>query len=193
MAPFRPNGKFLDVATGTGDVLIEAMNQHPEYQEYYGVDISAEMLSLAEKKIRPKKNSDRVAPLKIMSAESLTLPDATFDCATISFGLRNVVDRDRAIQEFYRVLKPGGSLLILEFFIPKKGLLGALFQLYFHHILPAIGGIFSDRRAYKYLPESVGSFYSPLQMRQALYNVGFNVEDSKNFLFGACRIYKAVK
>jgi demethylmenaquinone methyltransferase/2-methoxy-6-polyprenyl-1,4-benzoquinol methylase len=104
-----------------------------------------------------------------------------------------VVQRDQALREFHRVLVPGGVLLILEFFIPKRGLMAALFQFYFHTILPFIGGLFSDREAYKYLPQSVGSFYSPDELRQALYDTGFNVEGGESYLFGACRLVRAVK
>ncbi|MEN9833834.1 MAG: hypothetical protein RL011_27, partial [Pseudomonadota bacterium] len=82
---------------------------------------------------------------------------------------------------------------ILEFFIPKRGLLGALFQLYFHQILPFIGGILSDRDAYRYLPQSVGSFYTPEELRTALYDRGYTVESVKSYLFGACRLVQAIK
>lgn len=192
MAPFRPNGKFLDVATGTGDVLIEALAQHPEYGEFHGTDISKEMLALAEQKTEQTPQGPK-ANFSIMSAESLKLPDSAFDCLTISFGLRNVVRREIAISEFNRVLKPGASLIILEFFIPKRGPLSRLFQFYFHQILPVIGGIFSDKSAYKYLPESVGSFYEYEELREVLYNSGFTIADTKKYLFGSCRIVKAVK
>jgi demethylmenaquinone methyltransferase / 2-methoxy-6-polyprenyl-1,4-benzoquinol methylase len=192
MAPFRPNGKLLDVATGTGDVLIEAMSQHKEYSEFYGTDISKQMLSIAKNKVQNLEQSEK-SQFSLMSAESLKLPDSTFDCLTISFGLRNVVRREVAINEFNRVLKPGGSLLILEFFIPKRGPLARLFQFYFHQILPVIGGIFSDKSAYKYLPESVGSFYEYEELRDVLYSSGFVINQSKKFLFGSCRIVNAIK
>jgi len=84
-------------------------------------------------------------------------------------------------------------LLILEFFLPRKGLLAWFFQLYFHRILPFIGGLLSDREAYRYLPESVGSFYTPEAMRAALYQQGFTVATTQSYLFGACRLIQAVK
>ncbi len=192
LVPFRPGGSYLDCATGTADVLLTVGHKHPEYSELVGVDISAEMLAFGQTKVDTSDLRQKVR-LSRMSAEALTLPDGKFDCVSISFGLRNVVDRGKALMEFHRVLKAGGSLLILEFFIPKRGLLGALFQLYFHHILPFIGGLLSDRAAYKYLPQSVGSFYTPDELRAALYDRGYTVESVTSYLFGACRLVQAVK
>jgi len=192
LVPYRPGGAYLDCATGTADVLLTVGHKHPEYSELIGADISAEMLAIGQTKVNTSGLKQAVR-LTRMSAEALALPDAKFDCVSISFGLRNVVDRGKALQEFHRVLKIGGTLLILEFFIPKRGLLGAVFQLYFHHILPFIGGILSDRDAYKYLPQSVGSFYTPDELRSALYERGYIVDSVKSYLFGACRLVQAIK
>jgi demethylmenaquinone methyltransferase/2-methoxy-6-polyprenyl-1,4-benzoquinol methylase len=186
--PYRPGGTYLDVATGTGDVLKAVYKTRDEYSGYMGVDISQQMLNLATKKC-----AGRGITFDKMSAENLKIPDASVDALSISFGLRNVVRKGAALNEFHRVLKDDGVLLILEFFIPKTGIPGFLFQTYFHYILPAIGGLFSDKSAYTYLPQSVGSFYSPDQIREELYNRGFVVGHVKNFLFGACRLIKATK
>jgi demethylmenaquinone methyltransferase/2-methoxy-6-polyprenyl-1,4-benzoquinol methylase len=191
MIPYRPQGRYLDVATGTGDVVLAARRARSEYAEFLGVDISTEMLAIAAKKARAAAGP--AVAFKPMSAERLALPDAALDCVTIAFGLRNVIDRGRAVAEFHRVLRPGGALLILEFFIPRRGLLGWAFQLYFHKVLPLIGGWLSDREAYRYLPESVGSFYQPEELRAVLYDQGFTVAESVAYLFGACRLLKAVK
>ena len=192
MVPYRPKGRYLDCATGTGDVLLTVANSHPEYHELVGVDISGEMLSLAEGKVREARLKQPVQLLR-RSAESLGFADSTFDCVSISFGLRNVVRKEQALQEFQRVLAPGGVLLILEFFIPQRGLLAALFQFYFHRVLPFIGGLISDGDAYRYLPQSVGSFYTPDELRSALYDRGFNVASIESYLFGACRLVQAIK
>lgn len=194
--PYRPEGRYLDVATGTGDVILAAAAAHPEYRSFLGVDISQAMLSGAAAKAKAaSKGSSKASQVEFrkMNAETLTLASASIDCLSIAFGLRNVVQRDAALKEFARVLAPGGVLLILEFFIPRRGLLAALFQVYFHHVLPFIGGLISDRAAYKYLPESVGSFYTPDALRARLYDVGLTVESSQHFLFGACRLVKARK
>ncbi len=195
MIPYRPGGRYLDMATGTGDVLLAAAKAHPEYAAFLGGDISGEMLAIAGDKAKHARTRDRLQPLefKVMSAEQISLPDNSIDCLSIAFGLRNVVNRELAIQQFARVLRPGGALLILEFFLPQTGLLGRLFQFYFHSILPTIGGLISDRDAYRYLPESVGSFYTPEALRSVIYKSGLTVSDEVNFLFGAARIVKAVK
>ena len=188
--PTRPQGTIVDVATGTGDVLAAASKSHPEYSAFVGVDISREMLTRAQTKLAPLGAS---LTLRQMSAERLDLADDMADCLTISFGLRNVINRRRALEEFHRVLRSRGRLMILEFFLPERGPGAWLFQLYFHHILPAIGGLLSDRKAYKYLPESVGNFYKSEALRKELQDVGFTVVEEKKFLFGACRLFVADK
>ena len=193
MVPYRPSGFMLDVATGTGDVLFACAKQHPEYLEFMGSDISGEMLTLAQKKVEVELPKNAKASWRQMSATALDLSDQTADCISISFGLRNVVDKPKAISEFFRVLKPGGVLLIMEFFEPQSHIFSRMFQFYFRHVLPVIGGIISDRSAYHYLPRSVGSFYKPQELRNALTDRKFQVVEEVNFLFGSCRIVKAVK
>ncbi len=193
MIPFRPGGRYLDVATGTGDVLVAAARTHSEYEAFVGVDISQEMLVRAKEKTATAGFAAK-SEFRKLSAEALDpLPTASFDCLSISFGLRNVVRRENALREFHRVLAPAGVLLILEFFLPKKGLLARLFQFYFHGVLPLIGGLLSDKAAYKYLPESVGSFYEAGELRDVLYRIGFKVDQTKSFLFGSCRLIRATK
>ena len=190
--PTRDGLTLVDVATGTGDVLIAAAKKHPNYGEYVGVDISAGMLQIAEKKLS-RHLSDKAYRLQKMSAESLAMPNETVDALTISFGLRNVVQKENALEEFFRVLRPNGTLVILEFFIPQTGLLARLFQFYFHQILPRLGALISDKEAYRYLPESVGSFYSLPELEAKLKTKGMQVIGVKNFLFGACKLITARK
>lgn len=190
MVPYRPEGHFLDIATGTGDVILSAAKQHPEYDSFIGGDISEGMLRFAQKKAADAK-LDHAIEWRTMSAENITVPDDSCDCLSISFGLRNVVNKDKALNEFSRVLKNGGVLLILEFFTPEGGLMSRLFQFYFHYILPVIGRLFSEKEAYKYLPTSVASFYSQQELRTALRAKGFIVDREINYLFGSCRLVKA--
>jgi demethylmenaquinone methyltransferase / 2-methoxy-6-polyprenyl-1,4-benzoquinol methylase len=189
--PYRENGRFLDVATGTGDILLMAAEHRPEYREYLGVDISKGMLNLAEEKWRKgmpaKAGSGRFLP---MSAERLQFQEGEFDALSIGFGLRNVIDKERAINEFARVLKPDGALFILEFFNGKSGIMGKLFRFYFRHILPLIGALLSDAKAYKYLPSSVESFY-PLDELLDLLRENFVILEIKSFLWGGCRLIHA--
>jgi demethylmenaquinone methyltransferase/2-methoxy-6-polyprenyl-1,4-benzoquinol methylase len=189
--PFRNGGSYLDVATGTGDVLLAARAAHTEYRTYLGVDISSEMLKLAELKTRKSAPSPSNVSFQVMSAEKLNIPDRSVDCLSISFGLRNVIDKGAALKEFARVLKNNGSLMILEFFPPTKQFMALVFQLYFHHILPFIGGLFSDKEAYRYLPSSVEGFYSVYELIDLLEKCGYTVKARKRFLFGSCNLIQA--
>lgn len=189
--PSTPHGRHLDVATGTGDILLAMASAHGEFDSLLGVDISGKMLDGAREKLRSTKAPH--VELKMMSAEALHVHNKTFDSLSIAFGLRNVVNRPKALNEFYRVLKPGGMLLVLEFFPPSTGLLSLGFQLYFNHVLPWVAGLFSDRQAYTYLPQSVGSFYSITAFHHVLNESGFRVKEVKNFMFGSCRLVVATK
>ncbi len=190
MIPTRKGGTYLDMATGTGDVLLAATKSHPEYAKFIGCDISKGMLDVAHKKAVAMGLSERMA-WEVMSAETIALESQSVDCASISFGLRNVVNKEKSLTEFARVVKPGGLFLILEFFTPTSGMMSRVFQYYFHHVLPKIGRLFSEKEAYAYLPKSVASFYSPTDLRASLQSKGFTVEKEINFLFGACRLVKS--
>ncbi len=190
MIPSRKGGTYLDMATGTGDVLLAATKAHPEYSSFIGCDISKGMLDVANKKAQAAGLSDRMN-WQVMSAETIALDSQSVDCASISFGLRNVIDKEKSLTEFARVLKPGGLFLILEFFTPTSGFMSRVFQFYFHHVLPKIGRLFSEKEAYAYLPKSVATFYSPSELRNSLRSKGFAIEKEINFLFGACRLVRS--
>ena len=183
--------RVLDMATGTGEVLIEAHKQLGERAQLFGGDISSEMIEIGKTKLRSISGCN--SEMSIMSAEKILYPDSSFDVLTIAFGLRNVVQKDRAIAEFARVLKPNGRLFVLEFFIPNTGFFGRVFQLYFQRILPVIGGLFSDKTAYSYLPKSVASSYSLEKLVAVMANKGLKAGRTKNFLFGACKIVEGIK
>lgn len=182
----------LDVATGTGDVLLQFAKRYPSAKKLTGVDISAGMLALAAQKAH-KLGLDSHVSFRTMSAEQLALPAESFHSVSIAFGLRNVVAKDKALAEFYRVLKPGGWLYILEFFTPQNSLLAHGFQFYFHAILPRIGALLSDKEAYQYLPKSVETFYSLTQLEQVLTSTGFKHFRKHAFLWGSCRLIAAQK
>lgn len=187
LVPTKFNGVFVDIATGTGDVIIQAAKKHREYATFVGIDISQHMMQIAEQKVA-KQGLEKQISFKQASAEQTTLPSQYCDCVTISFGLRNTIDKEQALAEFYRILKPGGYLLILEFFPPTEGLLARLFQFYFRRILPLIGGLFSSKAAYTYLPESVQGFYRAEQLQEKLHKIGFSPVRTQSFLFGSCRL-----
>ena len=190
MVPQRPGGTYLDMATGTGDVILAAREAHGEYKTFIGGDISSGMMKLAEQKAS-ETPSNKPIDWRVMSASNIDAPANSVDCLSISFGLRNVVDKERALSEFARTLKTGGVLLILEFFTPTSGIMSRLFQFYFHRILPIVGRLVSEKEAYRYLPQSVASFYSPAELRDSLRIKGFMVDREVKFLFGGCRLIKA--
>ncbi len=191
--PTIPNGVLLDVATGTGDVLLSALKSHSEYSSFIGTDISQEMLNLAAIKSR-KSAKNYATHFQIMSGEKLTFPSQSIHTLTIAFGLRNIIDKEKAISEFYRVLSnSNGTLLILEFFDPKPSFKKMFFTFYTNYILPKIGALFSDRAAYQYLPKSVKNFYMLDELIQKLNNLGFSAQVKKKYLGGYCSLIKATK
>lgn len=162
--------RILDVATGTADLALRLKRYRPE-AEVIGVDFVPAMLELARRKAARQKLAIR---LEEGDGLNLPYPDQSFDALTIAYGLRNFADYQRGLSEFYRVLRPGGRLVVLEF-PPPEGVLGWLFGLYFRQVLPFIGGVISGRRsAYRYLPDSVLEFPQPQALAAMLYQAGFS-------------------
>jgi len=196
LARFLPAGKalsVLDVATGTGDVLISLHNKSGRIKKAIGVDMSEKMLEAGREKIS-RLNLDSVISLQTGNATDLKFADETFDVATISFGIRNVDDVDKALTGMYRILKPGGRALILEFSLPKSALLKTLYLFYFRKILPKIGGLISgDSYAYGYLNQTVEEFpyglaFAGIMKKNGFQNVRFNP-----LTFGIATIYQGDK
>ena len=127
------------------------------------------------------------------SAEEIPFPDADFDLVTIAFGIRNVVDKKKALAEFYRVMKPQGRLAVLEFSQPEVAWLRTLYNFYFFKILPLVGGLFARRSAYSYLPESVAKFPSRNQFSDWLKDAGFQSCRYHSLTFGIATLYLAEK
>jgi demethylmenaquinone methyltransferase/2-methoxy-6-polyprenyl-1,4-benzoquinol methylase len=187
LIPTKFNGVLVDMATGTGEVIVQAAKKRREYATFIGVDISAQMLQRAEEKVAKAELAQSIS-FKQASCEQTGLAAQSCDCITIAFGLRNTIDKDQALGEFHRVLKSGGALLILEFFPPSGTLLARLFQFYFRRILPLIGGLLSNKAAYTYLPESVQGFYQAAELQTKLHSLGFSPVKSLSFLCGSCRL-----
>jgi len=150
-------GWVLDVATGTGDVALEIARQTDPSVRIVGADFTQGMLVRGRAKVAASPWRSRIE-LVNAPCEALPHPDGSFDGVTIAFGIRNVVDRERGLHEMARVLKPGGRVVILEFATPRRRLFRAVYQCYFHRLLPRLGGLLSRRSAYQYLPESVQEF-----------------------------------
>lgn len=165
-------GPILDLATGTADVaLLIARNQGKD-RLIVGADFTLPMLQAGAGKIRKRQNAG--VTLTAADACCLPFPDGVFQAVTIAFGLRNIPDRTRCLREMARVLVPGGQTLILEFSRMDNPVLGPLFRLYFHRVIPILGGIISgNREAYRYLPESVDLFPDPLTIDREMTEAGF--------------------
>lgn len=156
--PQHPNLRLLDCATGTGDQIIALLEKKPNIASIIGIDLAEAMLALAQEKLKRKPYRSKVE-LRVASALDTQLPDNHFDCVTISFGIRNLTDVMAAFQEFRRVLKPGGRLLILEGTIPHIKWLKALHLFYLRKFLPRIGGTISKNLpAYRYLNTTIETF-----------------------------------
>ncbi|MCD4737303.1 MAG: bifunctional demethylmenaquinone methyltransferase/2-methoxy-6-polyprenyl-1,4-benzoquinol methylase UbiE, partial [Bacteroidales bacterium] len=147
---------ILDVATGTGDLAITALRIHPE--KIVGIDIAEEMLEAGRKKLQ-KRDADHIISLEKGDSENLRFKDGSFDATMVAFGVRNFENLEKGLTEMYRILKPGGQCLILEFSKPKVFPVKQLYSFYFRNIVPMLGRIISgDLSAYTYLPDSVGTF-----------------------------------
>lgn len=156
--PQSKNFKLLDIATGTGDQLFSFIKRAPGITKAYGIDMSSEMLKIAQKKVE-RKNLSRLVKLKVASALDIPFPNETFDVLSISFGIRNVEDPLKALSEMHRVLKPGGRAIILEFSLPSHPSIQKGHLFYLRKILPRIGGIFSkNKEAYTYLNQTIETF-----------------------------------
>ena len=183
---------ILDVACGTGDMCEwwerRAQAKAIDVNEIYGIDPSAGMLDVAKKK---------GLNAKFIQAEAKDLPvnDNSADILSISYGLRNVVDREEALQEFFRVLKPGGMLTILEFTKPRKQTLASRIRdFYMKKVLPFIGGLLSKNfEAYHYLPNSIDRFLTTEKLVEELEKTGFKVYEAKGYSMDISTLFIAAK
>ncbi len=169
-----PGGLALDVCTGTADVGLELARQFPSARAIIGVDFCLPMLRLGASKVERVGLGHRIH-LQVASAEALPFDADTFHAVTVAFGIRNLADRRRGLAELKRVLQPGGRAVVLEFATPQGRLFGRIYGVYFHRVLPWLGGLMSgDRDAYSYLPASVSAFPSPTQLVRLMEQVGFH-------------------
>lgn len=182
------NGRVLDVATGTGDVALEIAAQTPASVRIVGEDFTQEMLVLGSRKVDESDARGRIAMVNA-PCEVMPHPDAVFDGVTIAFGIRNVVDRPAGLREMCRVLKPGGRAVILEFSNPRSRLFKAVYHFYFRRVLPFVGGLFSRRSAYQYLPDSVLEFPSRQEFGEMMLQAGFADVRHYDLTLGIATVY----
>jgi demethylmenaquinone methyltransferase / 2-methoxy-6-polyprenyl-1,4-benzoquinol methylase len=179
--------RVLDLATGTGDVLI-ALSKQGLISRGVGADIAANMLARAHEKTAGND------ALSFVRADGMDLPfgAGAFDAVTIAFGLRNMPDAGAALREMHRVLKPGGRLVVLEFSLPDLALLRWVYLVYFRHVLPVLGGLISgDYRAYGYLNRSVEYFPHGAALCRIINTCGFQQATARPMTAGIATLYSA--
>lgn len=182
---------ILDIATGTGDFALEALELNPD--KVIGVDISEGMLEVGKQKMIKKGVQDRIE-MQLGDSEKLLFEDDKFDAVIVAFGVRNYENLKKGLTDMRRVLKPGGKTVIVEFSKPTKFPMKQLYNFYFKYILPVIGRLVSkDNAAYTYLPESVESFPDGERFEKILSEVGYKNTECIPLTFGISSIYIAQK
>ena len=188
------NGQIiLDLATGTADVLITLAKDNSRIHRGFGVDPAVKMLEIGREKIKHQHLDDRLM-LQQGDAQALPFLDETFDCVTISFGIRNIPDLRLALLEMYRVTKKGGRILILEFSKPENPLLKCGHWFYLQTIVPLVGFLFSGNfKAYTYLNQTIQTFPYGDRFCKILKQMGFVAVEPYPLMGGAATIYAAQK
>ncbi|MFQ5657969.1 MAG: bifunctional demethylmenaquinone methyltransferase/2-methoxy-6-polyprenyl-1,4-benzoquinol methylase UbiE [Candidatus Methylomirabilales bacterium] len=187
-----PRGRVLDLCAGTADVALEVVRQ-VSGALVVAVDNCEPMLDRGLQKAQ-RTGVAGLVRFVVAPAECLPLADETFDRAYIAFGIRNIADRRRGLEEMARVLKPGGQAVILEFSTPSSPLFRPLYGFYSHRILPSIGGLLSgNRAAYEYLPTSVDGFPSPEGLQALMEETGFSHVSYLPLTFGIVTIHQGKK
>ncbi len=191
LKPFRPQ-HIMDVATGTGDFAIKACKElNPD--ELIGTDISEGMMNVGREKVK-QLGLERQISFSKEDCTSLSFPDNRFDAITVAFGVRNFEDLDRGLKEMYRVLVPGGHLVILELSTPERFPMKQLYSIYSRIVIPSLGKLLSkDRSAYTYLPQSIKAFPQGEVMQRILHKAGFSQVRFKRLTLGICTLYFATK
>lgn len=183
---------ILDVACGTADSTIKIADKIVN-SRVYGVDISEKMLEIGKEKVEKERLGDRIS-FSMSSAESLDFQDDTFDAVTVAFGVRNFSDREQGLKEILRVLKPQGSLFVLELSEPQNVIVRWVYNLYFKNILPMIGKkVSGNANAYRYLQQTVEQFPMPNEFVKLLQDIGYQNVIHTAFSCGLCRLYQAKK
>lgn len=183
--------KILDVATGTGDLALAALKIGPG--KITGIDISEKMLEIGRQKIIKKGLTERIELLK-GDSEHIDFEDNSFDVAMVAFGVRNFSEPLKGLSEMYRVTRPGGLLMVLEFSRPVSFPFRQLYSFYFLNILPFFGRLFSkDSTAYSYLPESVMKFPDNEAFMKIIVEAGFVNEQQVKLTGGIASIYTGMK
>lgn len=190
LAKQRP-GLILDVATGTGDLAIAMAALGPE--KITGIDISDQMLAIGVTKVRKRRLTEMIS-FESGDAEAIPFADESFDAVTVAFGVRNFENLEKGLSEMKRILKPGGTMQILEFSHPGSTPFRQIYGLYSRFIIPFFGKIVSKNdQAYSYLPESVAAFPSGQDFIQIMEKTGMKNNSYLPLTFGISTIYSGEK
>lgn len=182
---------ILDIATGTGDLAIASMKLNPV--KVTGIDISEKMLEIGREKIKKNGLSDKIE-IKRGDSENTVFDDNSFDVVMVAFGIRNFNDPLKGLLEMRRVIRPGGLIMVLEFSKPVTFPFRSIYNFYFTNVLPFFGRLFSrDKKAYRYLPDSVMKFPDNEAFIQLLNNAGFINATQKKLTGGVASIYTCLK
>jgi demethylmenaquinone methyltransferase/2-methoxy-6-polyprenyl-1,4-benzoquinol methylase len=193
----RPDALVLDLCCGTGDLAF-ALSRAGKAR-IIGADFAHTMLVRAKDKsaaLAETTGGNPASPMPFFEADALRLPfaDASFNLVTAAFGFRNLANYEAGLREIQRVLKPGGTVAILEFTEPPKGLWGDFYRWYFCSVLPRIGGLISgERSAYSYLPKSVARFFRPRELAALMTSVGYQSVDYRVWTLGTVALHTAVR
>ena len=185
--------KILDVCTGTAALALQFAKRINGKGRVIGVDFSAQMIRLARKKLKRLGMENKI-PLLLGNAESLSFREGVFDYVTSAFSMRNLIHLDRGLKEMYRVLKPGGEVVILEINRPTNRLAGFFYKCYLKGAIPVIGLLTVGKLyPFLYLKDSVLGFQTPMEFCSRLREVGFREVFFKTLAPGAIGLYQAVK
>ena len=188
----RRGAKVLDLAGGTGDLTRKFSEMVGDSGKVVLADINASMLSVGRDRLTDDGVVGNIEYVQA-NAEALPFPDNSFDCITMAFGLRNVTDKDKALASMYRVLKPGGQLMVLEFSKPADWLAKA-YDAYSFHLLPRIGKVITgDEDSYRYLAESIRMHPDQETLKQMMETVGFERTSYHNMTAGIVALHRGYK
>lgn len=185
--------RILDVCTGTGDMAIELCRFWKGRAQVEGLDFSRGLIEVGREKVKKANLDDKIA-FKEGNAERFPFGDDRFDAVTITFGLRNINNRLRALKEFYRVTAPGGCFVCLEFSQPATPILETLYSFYLFKLVPLVSKILgSDPAAYRYLGNTIKDFPSPSELVNLITSAGWNEVSYRRLAGGIVAIHSGIK
>lgn len=188
-AQLPPGGRLLDIATGTGDIAYEGLRQYPDIQAVGG-DFTIEMMQAG----RAHYPERRCIHWTVADTLSLPFPDHTFDAVTSGFLLRNVIDAPAALREQWRVLRPGGWVVVLESSPPKDNLLRPFIAIHMAYVIPTLGRLITgEADAYRYLPSTTQRFQNPGALAVTMRDAGFINVEYRLFMFGTIAVHVGQK